>query len=118
MTFTDPPYNVDLGHHGGYQRGAKRRSIANDALDPVAWEAFVRSWTRNLLAVTDGALYVCMSSKELPARLPGPGRRGRPLERHAHLGQGPLRPRAGRLPAFLRADLVWLAGRVGALLVR
>jgi DNA modification methylase len=66
MTFTDPPYNVDLGHHGGHQRGAKRRAIANDALDPVAWEAFVRAWSRNLLAVTDGALYVCMSSKELP----------------------------------------------------
>jgi DNA modification methylase len=66
MTFTDPPYNVDLGHHGGHQRGAKRRSIANDALDPVAWEGFVRASSRNLLAVTDGALYVCMSSKELP----------------------------------------------------
>ncbi len=66
MTFTDPPYNVDLGHHGGHQRGAKRRAIANDALEPVAWEAFVRAWARTLLAVTDGALYVCMSSKELP----------------------------------------------------
>ncbi|HEV2006693.1 MAG TPA: site-specific DNA-methyltransferase [Candidatus Limnocylindrales bacterium] len=66
LVFTDPPYNVDLGHHGGHQRGAKRRAIANDALDPVAWEAFVRSWARNLLAATDGALYVCMSSKELP----------------------------------------------------
>jgi len=66
LVFTDPPYNVDLGHHGGHQRGAKRRAIANDALDPVAWEAFVRAWSRNLLTVTDGALYVCMSSKELP----------------------------------------------------
>jgi DNA modification methylase len=66
MAFTDPPYNVDLGHHGGHQRGAKRRAIRNDALDPAAWEAFVRAWSRNLLAVTHGALYVCMSSKELP----------------------------------------------------
>lgn len=43
-----------------------RRRIANDALDPVAWEAFVRAWARNLLASTKGAIYCCMSSKELP----------------------------------------------------
>lgn len=66
VCFTDPPYNVDLGRHGGHQRGAKRRAIANDAMEPAAFEAFVRAWSRNLLAITDGALYVCMSSKELP----------------------------------------------------
>ncbi len=66
MAFTDPPYNVALGDHGGRQRGARRRRIANDALDPVAWEAFVRAWARILLASVDGALYVCMSSKEWP----------------------------------------------------
>jgi len=67
MAFTDPPYNVDLGHHGGAQRDQRRRkAIANDALDPVAWESFVRSWCRLILASVDGALYVCMSSKELP----------------------------------------------------
>jgi DNA modification methylase len=66
MTFTDPPYGVDLGHHGGHQRGAKRRAIANDALDPVSWEAFLRASMGNALTATDGALYVCMSSKELP----------------------------------------------------
>jgi ParB-like chromosome segregation protein Spo0J len=43
MAFTDPPYNVALGDHGGHQRGARRRRIANDALDPIAWEAFVRA---------------------------------------------------------------------------
>jgi DNA modification methylase len=66
LTFVDPPYNVDLGHHGGHQRGAKRRAIANDAMEPAAFEAFLRAWSRILLAVTDGALYVSMSSKELP----------------------------------------------------
>jgi DNA modification methylase len=65
MAFTDPPYNVALGDHGGQQRGARRRRIANDALDPVAWEGFVRVWARNLLTSTDGAIYCCMSSKEL-----------------------------------------------------
>ncbi len=44
MVFTDPPYNVDYGNHGGHQPGARRRSMANNALDPSAWEAFVRAW--------------------------------------------------------------------------
>jgi DNA modification methylase len=66
MTFTDPPYNVNLGDHGGRGRGARRRRIANDSLDPVAWETFVRGWAQTLLAAVDGALYICMSSKELP----------------------------------------------------
>ena len=66
MAFTDPPYNVDLGRHGGHAPGSRRRSMANDALDPAAWEAFVRAWGRNLIAATDGAVYVCMSSKEWP----------------------------------------------------
>lgn len=66
MAFTDPPYNVDYGNHGGHQPGARRRSIANDALDPSAWEAFVRAWAQLLLGSVDGAIYCCMSSKELP----------------------------------------------------
>jgi DNA modification methylase len=66
MAFTDPPYNVSLGDHGGQGRGQRRRRIANDSLDPLAWETFVRAWARSLLAGVDGALYVCMSSKELP----------------------------------------------------
>jgi DNA modification methylase len=66
MAFTDPPYNVSLGDHGGHRRGARRRRITNDSLDPAAWEAFVRAWAATLLASADGAIYVCMSSKELP----------------------------------------------------
>jgi len=66
MAFTDPPYNVSLGDHGGQQRGARKRRIANDSMDPIAWETFVRAWARTLLANVDGALYICMSSKEMP----------------------------------------------------
>lgn len=66
MAFTDPPYNVSLGDHGGQQRGSRRRRIANDSMDPIAWEMFVRAWSRTLLTSVDGALYVCMSSKEMP----------------------------------------------------
>jgi DNA modification methylase len=66
MAFTDPPYNVSLGDHGGQGRDTRRRRITNDALDPETWEAFVRAWSRLLVEAVDGALYVCMSSKEWP----------------------------------------------------
>jgi DNA modification methylase len=66
MAFTDPPYNVSLGDHGGQQRGSRRRRITNDALLPEAWDGFVRAWAQNLLHHVDGAIYVCMSTKEWP----------------------------------------------------
>jgi len=66
MAFTDPPYNVDLGHHGGASRTGRRRTIANDALPPAEWEAFCRAWVQNLLGHVDGALYICMSTREWP----------------------------------------------------
>jgi DNA modification methylase len=66
MAFTDPPYNVDLGDHGGQGRDQRRRRLTNDALPPAEWETFLRAWTANLVSVVDGALYICMSSKELP----------------------------------------------------
>jgi len=64
MCFTDPPYNVSLGDHGGQQRGSKKRRIQNDAMPPEEWEAFVRAWAGNIVASVDGAIYVCMSTKE------------------------------------------------------
>jgi len=66
MSFVDPPYNVALGDHGGQQRDKRRRRIQNDALPAPEWESFVRRWSRNLLGSVDGAIYVCMSSKEWP----------------------------------------------------
>ena len=66
MAFTDPPYNVSLGDHGGHQRGQKKRRLQNDSLPPAQWEAFVRGWGRSLISNVDGAIYVCMSSKEWP----------------------------------------------------
>jgi len=66
MAFTDPPYNVSLGDHGGRQRGSRRRRLTNDALAPEAWETFVRAWAQNLLQHVEGALYICMSTKEWP----------------------------------------------------
>jgi DNA modification methylase len=61
----DPPYNV--GYSGGHgPRAKRRRAIANDDLDASAFESFVRAWAAVLLAAVDGALYIFMSSKELP----------------------------------------------------
>ena len=82
------------------------------------WEAFVRGWSSNLLSSVDGALYICMSTKEWPLVSQRPRRGRRSLVRHDHLGQGPLRPGPRRLPAAVRADLVRLARRRRALLVR
>jgi DNA modification methylase len=65
MAFTDPPYNVSMGDHGGHQRGRRRRRMANDSMDPVTWEIFVRGWARSILSGVEGAIYICMSSKEL-----------------------------------------------------
>ncbi|MBI5285339.1 MAG: site-specific DNA-methyltransferase [Chloroflexi bacterium] len=64
MCFTDPPYNVALGDHGGQQRGSRKRRIANDAMPPAEWAAFIAGWSKNIVANVDGALYVCMSTKE------------------------------------------------------
>ncbi len=66
IAFTDPPYNVAYGDHGGQQRGSRKRRIANDSMPPEQWEAFCRGWATNLLTHVDGAVYVCMSTKEWP----------------------------------------------------
>src|SRR3712207_6788139 len=59
MVFTDPPYNV--AYEG---KTASRMKIANDDLGS-AFSAFLQSACTNMLAVTKGALYICMSSSEL-----------------------------------------------------
>ncbi len=60
MGFLDPPYNVS--YTGGT---AAKMTIANDALG-VGFLDFLRPALTNLLAVTKGASYVCMSSSEWP----------------------------------------------------
>jgi DNA modification methylase len=59
MVFTDPPYNV------AYQgKTAHKLQIHNDALGEKFY-AFLRQSLANLIAVCQGAIYVCMSSSEL-----------------------------------------------------
>ncbi len=55
MVFTDPPYNVDY---------SEKRKIKNDKLDNEKWKEFVDGFVVNLLTFCNGALYICMSSKE------------------------------------------------------
>jgi DNA modification methylase len=66
LAFTDPPYGVDLGRHGGQRPTARRRTMSNDDLPAEEWEPFVRSWAEPLLSSTDGAIYVCMGSSHWP----------------------------------------------------
>ncbi len=60
MGFVDPPYNV--AYEGGT---AAKMTIANDALGG-SFPEFLRPALINLLSVTKGACYVCMSSSEWP----------------------------------------------------
>ncbi len=64
MVFTDLPYNVNYGATMKDKLRGKRRMIANDNLGK-AFEPFLRGACANMLAVTKGAIYICMSSSEL-----------------------------------------------------
>jgi DNA modification methylase len=64
MTFTDPPYNVDYANSPKDKLRGKHRPIMNDNLGS-GFEAFLLDACTNILSVTKGAIYVCMSSSEL-----------------------------------------------------
>jgi DNA modification methylase len=64
MTWTDPPYNVDYANSPKDKLRGKHRPILNDSL-ASGFEAFLLDACVNILAVTKGAVYVCMSSSEL-----------------------------------------------------
>jgi DNA modification methylase len=64
MTWTDPPYGVNYGATMKDKLRKKHRQIANDNLGP-AFEPFLRDACANILTVTKGAVYICMSSSEL-----------------------------------------------------
>jgi DNA modification methylase len=64
MVWTDPPYNVNYGATMKDKLRGKRRAIKNDNLGD-GFEQFLRDACGNMLAVTKGAIYICMSSSEL-----------------------------------------------------
>jgi DNA modification methylase len=64
MVLCDPPYNVDYGNTAKDKLRGKGRPILNDNLGE-GFEAFLYDACVNLLTVTKGAVYICMSSSEL-----------------------------------------------------
>jgi DNA modification methylase len=64
MAFTDPPYNVDYGSSAKDTLRGNKRKILNDDLG-TRFEAFLRDACVNILSLTKGACYICMSSSEL-----------------------------------------------------
>ena len=64
VCFTDPPYNVNYANGSDKKRSGKKRPILNDALGEefgqLLYDASV-----NILTVTKGGVYICMSSSEL-----------------------------------------------------
>jgi DNA modification methylase len=64
MVFTDPPYNVNYGATMKDKLRGNKRKIANDNLGDD-FERFLYDACVNILAVTKGAVYICMSSSEL-----------------------------------------------------
>jgi DNA modification methylase len=64
MCVTDPPYNVNYANSAKDKLRGKNRPIVNDTLGekfgPFRYDACV-----NILMVTKGAVYLCMSSSEL-----------------------------------------------------
>ncbi|MBI4904381.1 MAG: site-specific DNA-methyltransferase, partial [Acidobacteria bacterium] len=64
MVFCDPPYNVNYGATSKDTPRGKKRKITNDDLGQD-FEQFLRDACVNIVAVTKGAIYICMSSSEL-----------------------------------------------------
>jgi DNA modification methylase len=64
MCFCDPPYNVNYANSADQKRRGKNRPILNDALGEQFGELLYDACV-NILTVTKGAVYICMSSSEL-----------------------------------------------------
>ena len=62
MYFTDPPYNVDYANTAKDKLQGKHRPILNDALG-AEFGALLYDACVNILSVTKGAIYVCMSAR-------------------------------------------------------
>jgi DNA modification methylase len=64
ITFCDPPYGVNYGQTMKDKLRGNKRRIANDNLGDD-FGPFLRDACANILAVTKGAVYICMSSSAL-----------------------------------------------------
>jgi DNA modification methylase len=64
MCFTDPPYGVDYANSAKDKQRGKHRPILNDHPGEQL-EVMLLTASTNVLAVTKGAIYVCMASAAL-----------------------------------------------------
>ncbi|MGE0854115.1 MAG: site-specific DNA-methyltransferase [Geminicoccaceae bacterium] len=64
MAFSDAPYNVNYANSAKDKLRGKNRPILNDNLGE-GFGPFLQTACANMLAVTKGAIYICMSSSEL-----------------------------------------------------
>jgi len=64
MTFTDPPYGVNYANSAKDKLRGKHRPILNDNLG-AEFGGLLYDASVNILTVTKGAVYICMSSSEL-----------------------------------------------------
>jgi hypothetical protein len=108
MTWTDPPYNVDYGSSAKDKLRGKHRPILNDNMGS-GFEAFLQNACTNILALTKGACYICMSSSELQRAPAGVHCGRRQVEHIRHLGQTYVHARPLRLSKTIRTHSVWLA---------
>ena len=116
MTFCDPPYNVNYANTAKDKLRGKNRPILNDKLGED-FGALLYDACVNILAVTKGAVYICMSSSELDTATEGLSRGRRQVVDLRDLGQEHLHARALGLSAPIRADPLRLEGRHRSLLV-
>lgn len=66
MCFCDPPYNVNYANSAEMRRQGTSRPILNDALGEEFAKLLYNACV-NILTLTKGAVYICMSSSELDA---------------------------------------------------
>ncbi len=64
MTFADAPYNVNYGDSAKDKMRGTYRPILNDNLG-VEFAPFLAAACANIISVTDGGIYIAMSSSEL-----------------------------------------------------
>ena len=64
LAFTDPPYNVSYGSHGGAAADGPIRTIRNDDIGEGFYD-FLLVACQNILSHTDGAVYIFMACAEL-----------------------------------------------------
>ena len=64
MVFTDPPYNVAYGEHGGASKTGRQKTIRNDDIGEGFYD-FLLLACKNILSHTDGAVYIFMACAEL-----------------------------------------------------